>query len=154
MKRSYLYNKYFLNFRELGSGCGSVGGAVASNARGPRFEYSHRQTFIYRTCICLLSTISENRKMKKKWPGMAKYLQKSFGDQIQHSGSTCRPLSSSLSNVVVVVVVFAFFAFGLRLKFCQRRNSGMKNKRYATSGHGNRYHGELFYSNFLLSRKL
>ena len=91
---------------------------------------------------------------------MAKYLQKSFGDQIQHSGSTCRPLSSSLSNVVVVVFEqrrrrrLCFFAFGLRLKFCQRRNSGMKNKRYATSGHWNRYHGELFYSNFLLSRKL
>ena len=30
----------------LGSGCGLVGRAVASNSRGPRFESSHRQTFI------------------------------------------------------------------------------------------------------------
>ena len=29
-----------------GSGCGSVGRAVASDARGPRFESSHCQTFI------------------------------------------------------------------------------------------------------------
>ena len=32
--------------RQSGSGCGSVGRAVASNARGLRFESSHRQTFI------------------------------------------------------------------------------------------------------------
>ena len=30
----------------LGSGCGSDGRAVASDARGPQFELSHRQTFI------------------------------------------------------------------------------------------------------------
>ena len=31
---------------QLGSGCGSVGRAVASYTRGPRFESSHRQKFI------------------------------------------------------------------------------------------------------------
>ena len=31
----------------LGSGCGSVGRAVTSNSRGPRFESSHQQQFIY-----------------------------------------------------------------------------------------------------------
>ena len=30
-----------------GSGCGSVGRAVASNTRGPRLKYSHWQKFIY-----------------------------------------------------------------------------------------------------------
>ena len=30
----------------LGSGCGLVGRAVASNSRGPRFESSLRQKFI------------------------------------------------------------------------------------------------------------
>ena len=30
----------------LGTDCGSVGGAVASDARGLRFESSHWQTFI------------------------------------------------------------------------------------------------------------
>ena len=29
-----------------GSGCGSVGRAVASDTRGPRFESSHQQKFI------------------------------------------------------------------------------------------------------------
>ena len=40
---------HFLHFKEfqiLGSGCGSVGRAVASNTIGPRFESSHRQKFI------------------------------------------------------------------------------------------------------------
>ena len=35
------------NFGVLGSGCGSVGRAVASDTRGLRFESSHRQNFIY-----------------------------------------------------------------------------------------------------------
>ena len=30
-----------------GSGCGSVGRAVASDTRGPQFESSHRQKCIY-----------------------------------------------------------------------------------------------------------
>ena len=36
------------NLQELllgGSGCGSVGKAVASDTRGPRFESRHRQSF-------------------------------------------------------------------------------------------------------------
>ena len=31
---------------DMSSGCGSVGRAVASETRGPRFESSHRQDFI------------------------------------------------------------------------------------------------------------
>ena len=53
----------------LGSGCGSVGIAVASNTRGPRFESSHRQTFIFN--ICLLWTVLKSRKLRKNRPGMA-----------------------------------------------------------------------------------
>ena len=34
----------------LGSGCGSVGRAVASNTRGLRFEFSHHQN-LYRTFV-------------------------------------------------------------------------------------------------------
>ena len=33
--------------RQLGSGCGSVGRAVASDTRDPRFESSHWQKIIY-----------------------------------------------------------------------------------------------------------
>ena len=47
----------------LGSGCGSVGRAVASDTRGPRFEYSHRQKFIYWTFIyCGLFWKDENKE--------------------------------------------------------------------------------------------
>ena len=33
---------------DWGSGCGSVGRAVASDTRGPRFKSSHRQKFIFK----------------------------------------------------------------------------------------------------------
>ena len=46
-----------LNINIVGSGCGSVGRAAASDTRGPRFESSHRQKFIYILNICLLSTV-------------------------------------------------------------------------------------------------
>ena len=39
---------------ESGSGCGSVGRAVASKTRGPRFESGHRQNLLNN---CLLSTV-------------------------------------------------------------------------------------------------
>ena len=41
----------------VGSGCGSVGRAVVSDTRGPRFKSSLRQKFIYILNICLLSTV-------------------------------------------------------------------------------------------------
>ena len=54
------------------SGCGSVGKAVASDTRGPRFESSHRQKFIYILNICLLSTAywkDENKEKRgREWP--------------------------------------------------------------------------------------
>ena len=55
----------------LGSGCDSVGRAVASDTRGPWFESSHRQKFIYTLNICLLSTVHWKNENKEKWPGMA-----------------------------------------------------------------------------------
>ena len=50
----------------LGSGCGSVGRAVASDARGPRFKFSNQPTFI--ADIYLFTT-----KIKKKRPGLAHF---------------------------------------------------------------------------------
>ena len=43
----------------FGNGCGSVGRAVASESRGPRFESSHWQTLLN---ICLLSTVLKRQK--------------------------------------------------------------------------------------------
>ena len=56
---SLLSQKLFL----MGSGCGSVGTEVASNARGPWSESSHWQKFILNTyCI-------EKTKIEKKEAG-------------------------------------------------------------------------------------
>ena len=52
----------------MGSGCDTVGRAVASNARGPGFESSHRQTFISDIYLFTVNCI-EKTKIKKKRPG-------------------------------------------------------------------------------------
>ena len=57
-----------LSVSNKGSGCGSVGIAVASDTIGPRFEFSHWQKFVFNkfTVNCI-----EKRKIKKKvaWNG-------------------------------------------------------------------------------------
>ena len=55
--------------------CDSVGRVVASDARGPRFESSHRQTFITDTYLFIVNCI-ETIKIKKKWPVMAHFYKK------------------------------------------------------------------------------
>ena len=52
----------------LGSGCGSVGRAVASDTRGPQFESSHRRTFIKNIYLPIVNC-TEKTKIKKKRPG-------------------------------------------------------------------------------------
>ena len=47
---------------EKGSGCGSVGRAVASYTRGPRFESSHRQKFIYIEHLYTVNCVLKRRK--------------------------------------------------------------------------------------------
>ena len=57
----------------LGSGGGSVGGAVASNTRDTQFELHHRQNFIHE----LNNKNTEKAKIKKKgreWPIFKKEL--------------------------------------------------------------------------------
>ena len=51
----------------MGSGCGSVGRAVASNARGPRSESNHRQT--YRADIYLSTELKRQNKEKEVGKG-------------------------------------------------------------------------------------
>ena len=53
----------------MGGGCGSVGRTVASNARGPRFESSHRRNFI-------MNVFTVNCWKTKKRPGMAHFMKK------------------------------------------------------------------------------
>ena len=56
----------FQKVKKRGSGGGSVGRAVTSNTRDPRFESQYRQTLIYQLYILI-----EKMKIKKKRPGMA-----------------------------------------------------------------------------------
>ena len=56
--------------RQLGSGCGTVGRAVASDTRDPRLESSHRQILNLRTVKYIDKT-----KINKKMPGMAQFLK-------------------------------------------------------------------------------
>ena len=57
----------------MGSGCGSVGRAVAFNTKGPRFDSSHRQNFIEH--LFIINCI-EKTKINKKRPGIAHFFNK------------------------------------------------------------------------------
>ena len=59
------------SFDNLGSDCGSVGRAVASDTRGPLFESSHQQNFIM-NLQCANCWKDENKE--KRGRGMAHFL--------------------------------------------------------------------------------
>ena len=61
-----------LTLRVVGSGCDSVGRAVASYVRGLRFKSSHRQTFISDINFFTVNCI-EKTKIKKKRPRMTQF---------------------------------------------------------------------------------
>ena len=50
---------------------------MASDSRGPRFQSSHQQTFVSDIYLFTINCI-EKMKMKKKWPGIAHYLENIF----------------------------------------------------------------------------
>ena len=63
--------------QEEGSGCGSVGRAVASDTRGPRFESSHRQKFInIEQLLYAVNCVLKRRKIKEKEAGNGPFLKK------------------------------------------------------------------------------
>ena len=57
----------------MGSDCRSVGRAVTSDARGPRFKSSHWQNFIIDIYLFTLNLL-RRQKIKKKRPIMAHFL--------------------------------------------------------------------------------
>ena len=67
------------------SGCGSVGRAVASNTRGPLFESSHRQKFIYLLNICFLSTVYWKDENKEKEARNGPFKKKHLLDCVIHN---------------------------------------------------------------------
>ena len=56
------FQKFDLTTGKKGSGCGSVGRAVASDTRGPQFESSHRQKFIYVEHLFTVNFVLKRRK--------------------------------------------------------------------------------------------
>ena len=65
---NYLYIILLIKTEDpMGHWCGSVGKAIASDSRGPRFELVIGKPFI----TYLLSTVQKRRKKNKKRPGRA-----------------------------------------------------------------------------------
>ena len=60
---------WWVNTNQLGSGCGAVGRAVASNTRGPGFESSHWQ--LLSNIYLLLTVCRKDENKEKKRPRMA-----------------------------------------------------------------------------------
>ena len=100
-----------------GSGCGSVGRAVASNTRGRRFESSHRQKFIFTLNICLLSTVYSKDKNKGKEAGYGPFfkniireiqaeLQKRQDLLLTHSKATLTAVSSNYGQIEECKLLF------------------------------------------------
>ena len=72
------------NYDMRGSGGGSVGRAVASDVRGPRFESSHRQTFLSDIYLFTINYIEKTKNKEKKRPRMA-HLKKTSYDMLKRS---------------------------------------------------------------------
>ena len=73
-----------------GSGCGSVGRAVAPDTKGTRFESSHRQKFIYVLNIYLLSTVYWKDKNKEKEAGNGPFLKNHWDYKFDLKGLKCQ----------------------------------------------------------------
>ena len=91
-----------------GSGCGSVGRAVASETRGPRFESSHRQK-IYN--ICLLSTVYWKDENKEKGGGDCPF-KKNY-DQLR--------IDHLLTNKCIDQLFIQFFILGMSKEASEHR---------------------------------
>ena len=78
---------------KVGSCRGSVGGVVASDARGPRFESSHRQTFIldiYLFVYCQLYQKDENKEKEAGYGPLKNHLT--------HWGSGCGSIGRAVAS--------------------------------------------------------
>ena len=73
------------SFVSGGSGCGSVCRVVASDTRGPRFESSHRQTFIGHLFVCCQLYWKDENKEKEARNGP--FLNSSFCPCIKLGGN-------------------------------------------------------------------
>ena len=60
---------------KMGSGCGAVGRAVASDTRGPGFESNHRHILLN---IYLLLTVCRKDENKEKEAGNGPFLKKTI----------------------------------------------------------------------------
>ena len=87
----------------LGSGCGSVGRAVASNSRDPQFESSHCQKFILNT-YCQLCWKDEN---KEKEAGNGPFFNKVEVARSEAKLFRCQIIFFLETNIIFLFLVFA-----------------------------------------------
>ena len=101
----------FIRLPTSGSGCGSVGRAVASNSRCPWFEFSHQQDFI----LSIIEKTVEKTKIKKKRPEGLKFLRKKRlrTGKIKFVSSNIR--NHSLENNPAELYLIEFWEFSLSL---------------------------------------
>ena len=98
---------------KVGSCRGSVGGVVASDARGPRFESSHRQTFILDIYLLTVNCI-EMTKRGREWPIFKK-----------QNNSKCLPLAEHVcDNNKTFKLIFGSFTFKVTLICFTDLNAG------------------------------
>ena len=104
----------------MGSGCGSVGRAVAFDTRGPRFDSSHRKNFIEH--LFIINCI-EKTKINKKRLGMAHFKKKKTlrhtYDIVKHNGSPGLVIGEETRFLKVVVsypsTVYRMYVFDIYL---------------------------------------
>ena len=77
----------------MASGCGSIGKAVASNTRGPRFKSSHRQNLYWIFVYLFIINSIEKTKINKKRPELP-----TFKKNVWHHVPLTSPSPSRLTS--------------------------------------------------------
>ena len=102
----------------MGSGCGSVGKAVASNTSGPQIQSSHREIFYWTFVYCQLYWIDKNKE-KEAGNGPLK-------KQIELLGIRIKMFWSSFLHCLISVIFGWFFKCISQVdaaKFCYLKTS-------------------------------
>ena len=109
----------------VGSGCGSVGRVVASDTKGPQFESSYRQKFIFNIYLLFIINCIEIRG--REWPTLQKQLlaeTKRLRSSQLMPNNCCYYLIISNCTIGTCFKAFVlaqkfYFSFSIRLKHIQ-----------------------------------
>ena len=103
------------NNQKEGSGCGSVGRAVASDTRGTRFESCHWQylcwAFIY---LFTINCIEKTKKRGQEWPTFKnnqKDIEEMYFVQLKQKSEKKQKLGQSFDKIFVNLEKLTQFSF-------------------------------------------